>query len=320
MTIDFAYPTQRFALRLMPVAAFALLLTACELAEIVVAFPTDIVVAEVILRADAPVQTAYLHRTTSELGSARVFDARVKVREQGTGREIVFQAEEDSLCISSAVTPPPPSIGTCYVARGQRDMVRAGGVYALEITLADGDRLTGITTVPGAFEIVRPALAECSLAAMTSLELMWTRSAGAWVYIGETRIPGLIEALGLADPSIPPGQDAVELLGLSIGGADTTLVFPGEFGLFDRFDDELVPVLLAIRDGLPAGLDAEIVVLAADRNYVNWVRGGTFNPSGTVRLPSVAGGGTGVFGSMVIRRLNASTAVPAGFGSCSGND
>jgi hypothetical protein len=44
---------------------------------------------------------------------------------------------------------------------------------------------------------------------------------------------------------------------------------------------------------------AEMVVAAIDRNYLNGVRGGSFNPSGTVRVSSVSGDGVGVFGSIV---------------------
>jgi hypothetical protein len=40
-------------------------------------------------------------------------------------------------------------------------------------------------------------------------------------------------------------------------------------------------------------------VAAADRNYINGVRGGSFNPSGPVRISSVVGDAVGVFGSLV---------------------
>jgi hypothetical protein len=43
------------------------------------------------------------------------------------------------------------------------------------------------------------------------------------------------------------------------------------------------------------------MISATDRNYVNWVRGGNFNPSGVVRVPSVGGDGIGVFASTVTR-------------------
>ena len=46
---------------------------------------------------------------------------------------------------------------------------------------------------------------------------------------------------------------------------------------------------------------ASVTVTAANRNYVNWARGGNFNPSGRVSIPSVTGDGTGVFGATVTR-------------------
>ncbi len=96
----------------------------------------------------------------------------------------------------------------------------------------------------------------------------------------------------------PP--DELDLLGLAIGAADTTIVFPQEFGVFDRFTVDR-DLLLALQEGLPAGARADVLVAAGDRNFVNWVRGGNFNPSGQVRVPSVTGDGTGVFGSLVVR-------------------
>jgi len=54
-----------------------------------------------------------------------------------------------------------------------------------------------------------------------------------------------------------------------------------------------------LRDGVPAEAEARLVLLAADRNYTNAVRGGRFNPSGNVRLTSVVGDAVGLFGSIV---------------------
>jgi hypothetical protein len=307
-------------------AALVLLVAACELAEVTVATPRDIIIAEVVLRPGAAWQTAYLHRTTSDFGSARVFNATVVVREQGADGEIVFHTAEDSLCLTHAPLPPPPHTGSCYVARGA-DLVRPGGRYTLQVALADGRRLSGSTSVPEDFEIVKPAtgsdgIARCRLPPGSATRLTWRRAEGAWVYIGETRLHGLVDALRTAGVQVPPREeDHIDLLGLSIGAADTSLVFPGEFGLFDRFDDALHPVLLAIRDGLPPGVTAEIAIAAADRNYVNWVRGGNFNPSGAVRLPSVSGDGTGVFGSVVIRRVVLDPTLPETAAACGqGND
>jgi hypothetical protein len=121
-------------------------------------------------------------------------------------------------------------------------------------------------------------------------------------------MPGLFAALRAAGVDVEGNDDtAVELLGVAIGAADTSIAFPGGFGLFDRFDESYHGLLLAIRHGLPAGVHASVVVAAADRNYVNWVRGGAFNPSGTVRIPSINGPGTGVFGSIVTRQVEIRT-------------
>jgi hypothetical protein len=48
---------------------------------------------------------------------------------------------------------------------------------------------------------------------------------------------------------------------------------------------------------------ADVTIAAADRNYVNWERGGNFNPSGLIRVASIRGDGTGTFGSMVTHRV-----------------
>jgi hypothetical protein len=99
-------------------------------------------------------------------------------------------------------------------------------------------------------------------------------------------------------PNVP-----LRLQGLAFTALDTTLVLPGELGLFDRFDVVLHPILVALSAGLPEGVSGTVVVAAADRNYVNWVRGDSFNPSGPVRVPSVRGDGTGVFASMSTARF-----------------
>jgi hypothetical protein len=280
--------------------ALAMLGTACELREITLAIPADVLVAEVILREGSAIQTAYLHRTRTPESAARVLDADIVVTDIETAAEIRFEAGPDSMCVKLTGGVPGPGIGTCYIARGARTMVRGGARYLLEIRLGDGRRLTGATTVPHAFEITQPA-APCRLAPRESLELVWTRSAGASVYVVETRMERLIEALKAGGVDVPR-QGSVDLLGLSIGAADTTMMFPGQVGLFSRADESLHPILVAISDGLPEGVTAEIAVAAADRNYVNWVRGGSFNPSGSVRVPSLSGSGTGVFASLVIRR------------------
>lgn len=302
--------------RARPIAAgmllllLVLVLAGCELQGITVATPDDVVIAEVVLRAGASMQTAYLHRTATG-GSARVFDAHVEVTEHGTSQSYVFEAAADSLCLKDQPVVPVPSTGTCYLARraGGSSLVRPGGTYSLRIRLPDGRELTGTTRVPGEFELVTPADRVCGLAPNHIIELTWRAAAGASVYIISTRLSGLRSALRAAGTPIE-GDDPVDLFGLSITAADTTLSFPDELGLFNRFDSNLHPIMLAIRTGLPANVRVDGVVAAADRNYVNWVRGGNFNPSGLVRISSIQGDGFGVFGSLSLQDFQLWTEAP----------
>jgi hypothetical protein len=290
--------------RMALLAGAVLPLAACELREITIALPQDIVVAEVVLQQGERVQTAYLHRTLSPRGSARVFDATVSVHDEERDSTISYFADADSLCLSPAPPGGLAGTGTCYFARGRADMVRPGATYTLRVGLTDRPDLVGSTRVPAAFDIVAPAAERCRLPPDTSFRLAWTPSQGAWVYVAQARFDGLVGALRAGGVPVPPEltDEPLDLLGLAIGSSDTTLLFPGGFGLFDRADDSLHPILLALRAGVPAGVATTVAIAAADRNYVNWVRGGSFNPSGTVRVPSVTGGGTGVFGSLVVRR------------------
>jgi hypothetical protein len=273
----------------------------CDLREITIAEPDDVVVAEIVLRAGASLQTAYLHRT-SALGSARVFDASIVVTDADSLTVLRFEADADSLCLSPARTVPDASTGTCYVANDEALSVEPGRTYSVLVTLRDGRAMTGTTTIPEDFVVRSPAHAECYLTPHSTTDLVWTSSAGTAAYLVQTRLPGLREALRAGGADIP-GSGPVRLTGLSITALDTTLVFPSELGLFGRFDDSIHPILVAIRDGLPPGIATDMAIAAVDPNYVNWVRGGNFNPSGAVRISSLSGDGIGVFGSAVVRNL-----------------
>jgi hypothetical protein len=281
----------------------------CELREITIAEPQDVIIAEVLLWADQLTQSAYLHRTSSAFGSARVFDASITVADAATGAVLYYEAAADSLCLRPAPDVPDASIGTCYIAQGNpgESSIRPGHTYTLRIEMRDGRVMTGTTMVPDRFEVHAPAVSECHLPPGTRMTFAWSPSTGAAVYLLQTRMHGLREAL--REDGVPvTGSGPVTLTGLSITAADTTLSFPDEIGLFDRFDETLHPILVAISDGLPANVRTEVAIVAVDPNYVNWIRGGTFNPSGTVRLSSVAGDGTGVFGAAVVRTREIHTA------------
>jgi hypothetical protein len=191
---------------------------------------------------------------------------------------------------------------SCYRA-SQADEARflPGDRLELEIRLPDGGQLLGFTVVPSDFRLVdSPASRICMLPEGRTLEVRWTSSPGAWAYVSETAVQDFREALQAA--GYPVQQDRIHLVGVSISQSDTTIVFPIEFGLFERLSEDQ-GIMVALQRGLPAGALAQITVAAADRNLANWLRGGTFNPSGQVRVPSLRGDGTGFFGASVVRTL-----------------
>jgi hypothetical protein len=285
----------RKGLRAAVLAGAAAIAASCEIAEVTVTEPVDLVVAEIVLDATAARQLAFLHRTVP--GPAGLFDvggANIRVR-SGSGGLLTFAAAPLDACVEQDSVPRSPR-GSCYVSAEAPGFVRPGEAYTLEIDVAGGGRLTGSTRVPGPFALQRPSAAECRLAPGTQLPLVWRRAPHAWAYVVEASFTGLraaLEPLGIEVPDEP-----FRLVGVSISATDTTKSFPSEIGVFGRFDSDLTPLLVALQAGLPANVDASIAVAAVDRNYVNWVRGGAFNPSGRPRIASVGGAGTGVFGAL----------------------
>ena len=271
---------------------------ACELQEVEVAQPDDIIVAEVVLRAAAATQLAWLHRTRGAGQPPTVENAVIEVR-SGTGGVLPFFPVGDTLCVQKRNDTDPGTQGSCYASRPNGMAIVPGQSYTLSIALPGGKRLTSATTVPGDFRMQRPANTICSVPPMTPLELRWSRSNGTWVYVSETNLRNIRNALVPFNVTID--DDPLRLWGLSLSAADTTIMFPAELGLIDRFDEDRTAALVLLQRGLPLGVVADVVVAANDRNYVNWERGGSFNPSGPVRVPSIRGDGTGVFGSIVPR-------------------
>ncbi len=293
-------------------AALALAVAGCRLTDVSLATPDDVVVVEGYVRvgeapglAAAPsAMSVFLHRTL-ELDSVTADPppADVTVRRPADGRVWRLGHVDDRVCVFSR---PVIVGGTCYaVAAADAADLRPGDRLTLEVALADGRFLQSETRVPGAFHLLDVAEGDtCALAPRTSSELRWTRSDGAWAYLAETfvrRLPAHFDV---------EVDDPLYLLGLSVSAADTTVVFPGELGVFARADLER-EVSVYLQQGLPPGTSASVTVAAVERNWANWARGGSFNPSGQVRVPSVRGdGGTGVFGAGVVRPF--AVAVPDG--------
>jgi len=312
----------------LPPLLLALPLAGCEIRSVALTEPDDVVVAEAFLRAGAPTQYLLLHRTG---GRRDVAGADVEVRDSRGGVLRFVEQPDATACLLREDSTTVSRVATCYaaesapaapgigfgdssepVAAGTSAMeIRPGETYSLRITTADARVLTATTTVPGSFHVVRPSPAAARCLARDPFEIAWKPADGAWVYLAEADLYGLRAAL--APRGITVERDPLRLVGLAISRNDTTIAFPGEFGIFDRFD--LRDILVALQGGLPDGVRADIMIAAADRNYVNWVRGGNFNPSGAIRVPSIRGNGTGVFGSLNLVRFEVFTSGP-GLPSC----
>ena len=273
----------------------------CELQEVSIVDVENVVVAEVYVTLQAdPAENeirAFLHRTLGSVADDGLDDldlSRITVR-RSDGLELRLAPDPRELCLN---TFPADETGICFLAdSAEASSLTPGDLLEVEIVLPGGGTLTGATRIPERFELVGIPPA-CRLAPDTRMTVRWTRSEGAWAYVNETSIRGLPEAL--AREGIELEDDPLYLLGLSITDRDTTIVFPSELGVFNRFElDQDVAVRL--QQGLPEGTLAEVRITAVEGNYVNWARGGNFNPSGQVRVPSLRGDGTGVIAAAVSR-------------------
>lgn len=281
--------------RIATVALIAAGAAGCELEEITLVDAEDVVVAEVYVNLAADPEDneirAFLHRTVGTRESvADLFDARVTVR-RSDGLSFLLSGAAVEDCVESAPVLEP---GACFLVDDSTTRVLApGDIFEVEIVLADGGLIFGAAQVPGRFDLAGYP-ATCRVPPDVLMEIEWSPSERAWAYLNETSIRDLPAAL--EPEGIEVEDDPLYLLGLSVSDSDTSIVFPSQFGVFNRFDlDQDVAVRL--QRGLPAGSRAQVSITAVDRNYVNWARGGNFNPSGQVRIASLRGDGTGVFGA-----------------------
>lgn len=291
--------------------SFSLTVSACELDEVSLAQPEDILVVEsYIMVGDGLDQaTAFLHWTLGTRSARDLLDLDVTMtREDGT--EVFLLAGDMDACIIPGLEEVVE--GVCYSTGFNPEGFFAPGTRVeLEVILDEDDVLKGGTTIPEDIQLIRPVVRnQCALKPGEELEFVWTRSPGVWAYAAETEIQDLRGALALQGLDVE--TDSVALVGLAISDSDTTVVFPREFGVFERFSLEQ-EVAVALQEGLPRGAVAEVVIGALDRNYINWVRGGNFNPSGPVRVSSLRGAGVGVLGSVVRRAITVRGGEPSYF-------
>jgi hypothetical protein len=288
-------------------ATAAVLLSGCTIADVAVAPGEDRLVVEAVLRTDTHTQQILLHRAVQGAVAQGEPGAQVVVT-RGDGLQAAFQEAPPASCYSidpayADADDPIEIRGTCYQATfSYHNWVVPGHTYDLTVRTTRGEVARGRTTIPGMFTIKGMIVSDwqelpripCMLPPSTPLLLTWTQSAGAWGYISPLRIHGLRTVL----PDSFGARDPLQLIGVSVSARDTSLLLPGEFGVFDRFSYNQ-NLLRLLQGGLPRGVMARVVVAAADRNYINGVRGGAFNPSGPIRISSIVGDGVGVFGSLV---------------------
>ena len=314
MKENFNPPVRRFLLRLFPAIGFVLALGGCELTEVMLAEPEEVLVAEAHIRVgDGTDQvTVFLHWTvgTGKLEDLRAADVLV-FPEDAEPIPLLEGFSENCVRAEDASDVQ----GVCFAPTEDVDGIFLPGTRAeLEIRLPDGRELKGGTLIPNDIQFIQPAAQGfCGLPPGRHVEFRWNRSPGAWAYYAEAEIEGLREAL--ASQGIEVEEDSIALLGLAVSETDTTIAFPREFGVFNRVELQQ-EVAVALQQGLPEGSFAVVAVAALDRNYVNWVRGGTFNPSGAVRISSLRGDGIGVLASAVRRSIQVVGIVGPGIPSC----
>jgi hypothetical protein len=272
------------------------------LTEEVLAPAEDVVVAEALvqLREDLDGQRilVFLHRTVSGERSVAVPGASVVVTGP-RGLELVLPETTPNECV--AATPDIVPAGTCYYVEADQGLgLEPGDRLELSIETAAGEALVSATTIPAEHEIVTATGRWCWALPDTQVEIVWTSSSDAWAYFAEALVNDLDDAL--QEEGIVVETDPFYLTGISVSASDTTIGFPAEFGVFDRADID-TDLALRLQLGIPEGVVSDVAITAVDRNYTNWVRGGNFNPSGQVRIPSVRGEGTGYFGSTVVRAI-----------------
>ena len=294
----------------------AVALAGCALIDVQIADPEDVIIAEVQVllthewngNGISFEAGALLHRTLQGEETPTLRGSTVVISEPTKG-SVRLEERRD---VEECVIPNPQSRDSipgelawnavCYRAEVMSSPFDSGDRLSLEITAPDGRVLVGSSLVPGSLDLVEldEEDGSCRVDPDTNYRFQWRVAESAWSYLADARFEGL--RLPMAQRGID-SPDTLFLLGLQITKG-STLVFPSNFGLFEFFagTDEERDVIRELRRGLPGGVRATVAMAAADRNWVNWERGGNFNPSGEVRIPSVFGDGTGVF-STATRRV-----------------
>lgn len=296
--------------------------------------PEDIVVAGVwtVVTVDPAdpsrtelLATAWLHWTRAGRRSLDAPGASVRiVGESGRSVELVEMPDQES-CFDTGPIPGghhAPTYGTCYLASASPSPLAPGERVSLTIRSPAGGVAEGATRLPESF-LPTGGLASQGGRCLTEPDknhrFSWSVAEGAQAYVGGAEVDGL-------DPLIWPGDskhyagEPLYMTGLPFGRDSTKMVFPREFGTLFTATGVSAAVTDMLQTGLPEGATADVAVGAIDRNWFNWIRLATFETlfvnsvfdTGEIRIPSIFGAGTGVFGAGVRWKVAVESRLPSG--------
>ena len=210
-----------------------------------------------------------------------------------SGRSLLLaEASDRSATCQSDTVSVAPTVGTCYTASTSAAHFAPLEELSLKIVTRDGRVLRGVSTIPRAFAPTRLSVQDgrCRVDPDTSYRFDWSTVDGDWAFIAEAKFSGFARALwDDPDPLYLRTHWMASLL-------RRDMVFPrvlteGEVARLAR------KAARKLETGLPWGVTADLAVAAVDRNWANWIREGQLHTEGEVRVPSVFGDGTGLFGT-----------------------
>ena len=184
--------------------------------------------------------------------------------------------------------------GTCYMASAPSAHFAPGEELSLRTVTRNGRILTGVSTMPDSFlpSGITVSDGRCRMNPDTNYDIRWESVTRAWAFIAGARFARLPRSLW------PYGDDLyLRTAWLASAGA-RSMVFPRAL-VGGGVEERARKAARALETGLPWRVTADLAVAAVDRNWANWIRPGRYDPNGEVRIPSVFGDGTGMFGTGV---------------------
>ena len=229
---------------------------------------------------------------TREGLDTRVPGASVRITGESEQSLQLAEASDRSATCRSDTASVVQTVGTCYTASTSSAHFAPLEELSLKIVTQDGRVLRGVSTIPRAFAPTRLSVHDgrCRVDPDTSYLFDWSTVDGDWAFIAEAKFSGFARALW-DDP------DPLYLRTYWMASPlPQDMVFPrimteGEVARQAR------KAARKLETGLPWGVTADLAVAAVDRNWANWIREGQLHTEGEVRVPSVFGDGTGMFGT-----------------------